>query len=308
VVDPCTLTQRHPVHCAKLAVERRWSRGKQVELASNHVEGLAHKINDFVSLISATNIDYRVTMIASTSASNAICVPAPLGGPSCGDNTNFRLVNSSIGSHDALAKAISKYSLYSDFLRMNATKHFVIVTDDNSTTSASSFMTSLAGLTPTGMFDGVKVHAIYAYGNGTSKGCSGPFGTGAAEGTVYTTLVTDTGGARGVICEDDWNQVFTDITQAVVAGTQVACELAMPAAPEGQTLDPNQVNVKYQSGANATTLPQVPSSADCSAGGWYYDDNTNPTKISLCPSTCSDIQSDGNASLNIELGCATVIL
>jgi hypothetical protein len=267
------------------------------------------KNNDFVSLISASNIDYRVTMIATPSGTNAICVPGPLGGASCGNNTSFRLVNQRIGSKDGPSLAVSKYGLYSDFLRPDATKHFVFVTDDNSSMSAASFTSAVNALQPAGMFDNFKVHAIYAYGNGLSTGCTGPFGSGAATGTVYTTLVTNTGGARGVICNDDWMQVFNDITQAVIDGTQVACEITMPTPPEGESLDPAKVNVKYQSGSTSTTLPQVSSDAACTAtGGWYYDDNMAPTKITLCPATCSVVQSDPSANLKLELGCSTQIL
>jgi hypothetical protein len=267
------------------------------------------KINDFAALINASNIDYHVVMIATPTGTNPICVPGPLGGASCGNNTRFRLVDQRIGSHDGPSLAISKYSSYSSFLRPNATKHFVFITDDNSTMSAASFTSGVNALMPSGMFTGFKVHAIYAYGNGLSTGCTGPFGTGAAVGTNYTTLVTNTGGARGVICQNDWNQVFTDITTAVVSGTQVSCELAVPAPPAGETLDPSKVNVKYVSGATASTLGQVPTAADCgAAGGWYYDDNVNPTKITICPSTCSSVQSDPAANLKIELGCSTQIL
>jgi len=267
------------------------------------------KINDFVSLINASNIDYRVVMLATPSGTNAICVPGPLGGASCGNNTRFRLANVRVGSTNGPSLAINNYALYSDFLRANATKHFVFVTDDNSAMSAAAFTTAVGNLQPAGMFDGFKVHAIYAYGSGTSSGCTGPFGTGAADGTVYTTLVTQTGGARGVICQNDWMTVFQDITAAVVSGSQVTCELAMPAPPQGQTLDPAKVNVKYQSGATSQTLPQVPTANDCTtAGGWYYDDNTAPTKITLCPATCSSVQADAAANLKIELGCSTQIL
>jgi hypothetical protein len=267
------------------------------------------KINDFVTLINATNIDYRVIMMASPTGSNSICVPGPLGGANCGNNTQFRLASQRIGSTDGPAQVTSKYSLYSDFLRPNATKHFVFVTDDNSAMSATNFTNAVNALQPAGMFTGFKVHAIYAYGQNTSTGCTGPFGTGAKVGTAYTTLVANTGGARGVICQDDWNTVFTDITTAIVSGSQVACELTIPAPPQGETLDPTKVNVKYQSGANSTTLMQVSTAGSCTAaGGWYYDDNTNPTTITLCPSTCSLVQQDASANLKIEFGCSTVIL
>lgn len=269
------------------------------------------KINDFAAQISATSIDYHVVMIAITSGSNAICVPAPLGGANCGNNTRFRLVNQRIASNDGPSKAISTYAQYADFLRPDAIKHFVFVTDDESSMSAVNFTNGLAALMPTGMFDNFKVHAIYAYGNGQSNGCTGAFGTGADEGTVYTTLVAQTGGARGVICEDDWTQVFTDISAAVVSGSQVSCELTIPAPPANETLDPTKVNVRYQMGgvAPGQLLPQVPTAADCGAtGGWYYDDNTAPTTITLCGATCSSIQADAAANVKIEFGCSTQIL
>jgi hypothetical protein len=52
----------------------------------------------------------------------------------------------------------------------------------------------------------------------------------------------------------------------------------------------------------------VASEADCTgSGGWYYDNPTTPTKITLCPSTCTDVQNDPSANVSIELGCATQI-
>jgi hypothetical protein len=267
------------------------------------------QINSFVNLIAASNIDYRVTMIAiSDSGSNRICVPSPLSNGSCGNNTNFRLVNQRIGSHDGPSRFISRYSSYSDFLRLDSQKHIIFVTDDESSISATSFTTMLGSLQPQGMFANYKVHAIYAYGNGTN-GCDGAFGEGAAEGTVYTTLVANTGGARGVICNNDWTTVFNDITAAVISGSQVACELNVPAPATG-TLDPNQVNVKYQMGGQppGVTLPQVADAAACTgSGGWYYDVPSAPTKITLCPSTCADVQADSQANVSVELGCATQI-
>ena len=51
----------------------------------------------------------------------------------------------------------------------------------------------------------------------------------------------------------------------------------------------------------------VQSPADCAAnGGWYYDDNTNPTQVLVCPSTCTAIQSDPNAKVDVLFGCQTI--
>lgn len=268
------------------------------------------KINDFVNLISASNIDYRVTMIAQPTGTNAICVPPPLGGPSCGNNTQFRLVNQRIGSTNGPSLTISTYPQWSDFLRPEAVKHFVFVTDDNSAMTAAAFTTALDGLVPAGTFANRKFHGIYAFGNGMANGCTGAFGSGARDGTVYTELIAQTSGAAGVICNDDWTQVFMDITAAVVSGSQVSCELQIPMPPMGETLDPTKVNVKYQMGgvAPGQLLPQVPTAADCGAsGGWYYDDNTAPTKIVLCPMTCTSVQGDDAANIKVEFGCSTQI-
>ncbi len=266
------------------------------------------KINEFVSLIAASSIDYRVVMIARSSGANAICVPPPLGGPSCSDNAQFRHVEQFVASTDGPQLALSRYADYSSFLRPNSQKHFVFVTDDNSSLDAAGFTNQVNALAPAGSFDGFKVHGIYAYGSGSS-GCTGPFGSGAADGTVYSELVMQTGGARGVICTGNWTQVFNDITAQVVAGSRVSCELDLPDPPAGQTLDPTKVNVRYQPGgvAPGSILPQVAGAGSCGSGGWHYDNNANPTKIVMCPSTCSTIQADAAANVKVELGCSTVI-
>ena len=73
-------------------------------------------------------------------------------------------------------------------------------------------------------------------------------------------------------------------------------------------IDPAKVNVNFTSGGTSETFSQVGSAAECgAAGGWYYDSATNPTKITLCPSTCTTVQSDKNAKIEILLGCATQI-
>jgi len=268
------------------------------------------QINNFATQISASAIDYRVVMIARTTPTNAICVPPPLGGPACGNNTRFRLVNQYIDSNDGPAKMIQRYGMYSDFLRPEAKKHIVFVTDDESRPmTAAQFTSGLAALLPAGMFTGFKVHGIYAYGSGTN-GCTGMFGSGAADGTVYTTLVAQTMGARGVICTGDWTQVLADIQTAVVSGSQVSCNLTIPAAPMGQTIDPSTIAVNYQLGgvAPGTTLPHVMTVGDCTGtGGWYFDNNAMPTMITLCPATCTSVQSDPDANVKLELGCSTQI-
>ncbi|MEZ4226605.1 MAG: hypothetical protein R3B13_37000 [Polyangiaceae bacterium] len=273
------------------------------------------KINAFANQIAATSIDYRVIMIAATIGGNAICVPPPLSGGGCGNGPRFRLVNVGVDSNDALNKIIATYPMYSDFLRPNSVKHFVVVTDDNATdgpnNSPQAFINSLNGLTPPGMFSKWKFHSIFAYGTIPVVGCLGPFGTGAAIGVVYDQLVSQTGGAKGVICVDNWQPVFDQIKTAVVQGSKVSCDYTVPDPGGGQTLDPNKVNVDYLPGGNppAQAIYRVDDLSKCKgggSGGWYFDNNAAPTKILLCPATCTAVQSDANAKIDVKFGCDSI--
>lgn len=93
--------------------------------------------------------------------------------------------------------------------------------------------------------------------------------------------------------------------QAINVEQTLACEFLMP---EGENVDPSLVNVDFTSGAGQTdTIGQVPDAASCEQGGWHYDDADNPTKIVLCPSTCDGVQGDADASVEIVLGCDTIV-
>jgi hypothetical protein len=66
------------------------------------------------------------------------------------------------------------------------------------------------------------------------------------------------------------------------------CNVALPATG---TFDPTSTYVYQSMAGNPTkaTLSQVTSAAACNAtsGGYYYDNNSTPTKISLCPASCN---------------------
>ena len=248
------------------------------------------QINGFASSIASSGVDYHVVMIADPNADNAICVPPPLGGSNCGDNTRFRLVPTEIGSNDGPQLALGEYSQYSDFLRPDAMKHFVFVTDDESDVSAANFLSQLQALQPAGMFDNLQVHAIYAYGSPGGNGCTGTFGSGAAEGTVYTELVAQTGGERGIICTGDWTQVLNAISAAVVAGAGVQCSLPLSSTPP----DPSRVYARVNGSAVTRDDPN----------GFTYDALTNT--ITLTGTACSSVQGNATAQVDIIFGCVAM--
>ena len=95
-----------------------------------------------------------------------------------------------------------------------------------------------------------------------------------------------------------------------IQGSQVACTFQMPTmGTMGETIDPTLVNVNYTPGNGGAdvTFGQVANQAACTAqkGGWFYDNQAKPTTITLCPTTCTVVQADQKAKIQIELGCAT---
>ncbi len=87
--------------------------------------------------------------------------------------------------------------------------------------------------------------------------------------------------------------------------------------PEAGTPDYSKVNVVYTDSKTSTAdvVPYVGALADCAAdgganGGWYYDedpftDSGTPSKVILCPTTCSAVQADATGKVDVVQGCKT---
>ena len=106
------------------------------------------------------------------------------------------------------------------------------------------------------------------------------------------------------------SQTETDFENALVSirSSQATCNLPIPAAPMGQSLDFGKVNVLLT--ASSSTAATLSYNSDCGADGgstdgWHYDDLQAPTAIVLCPSSCNTVQVDVTAKLDLELGCKT---
>jgi hypothetical protein len=90
-----------------------------------------------------------------------------------------------------------------------------------------------------------------------------------------------------------------------IRGKALACEYVIPPPPGNQPLELDRVAVKYQDGSgNAKEIPYADSLADCgSTAGWYYNDPKNPTKIELCPASCTEVQGNAQGSVKVLFGC-----
>jgi hypothetical protein len=101
------------------------------------------------------------------------------------------------------------------------------------------------------------------------------------------------------------NSVVTTIIEERLQATTLECTWGIPDPDEGQTLDPNKVNIVFSAdGVDAQPIGQVPSEGECAnyQGGWYYD---NQQSISVCPDTCNIIKAATRAHIDIQLGCVT---
>ncbi len=76
-----------------------------------------------------------------------------------------------------------------------------------------------------------------------------------------------------------------------------ACSLAIPAPPEGESLDYDLVNVAL--GKDTLTY-----SKECKGAGWRYDNPSSPSRIDLCPSSCTASRKSKSA-LSVAFGCET---
>ena len=89
----------------------------------------------------------------------------------------------------------------------------------------------------------------------------------------------------------------------------VSCSYAVPTSDAG-LVDPNKIQVQFEPSGDAGApqiLNRVTNVAACFAdggtGGWYYDNNSNPTSINLCASNCQAVENDVNSKVRLLLGC-----
>jgi hypothetical protein len=117
----------------------------------------------------------------------------------------------------------------------------------------------------------------------------------AASGGSGTAFIVGTSGNVSQALVDALNKI---------RGAALSCEYLMPKSDAG-VIDPNEVKLIFEDGSGTKQeLGRVAGAGACGPnGGFYYDNATNPTKILLCPDTCTAAQNVSGAKVSIELGC-----
>ncbi len=96
------------------------------------------------------------------------------------------------------------------------------------------------------------------------------------------------------------SQITTTTTMTTT--TTLDCEFAIPTSDAG-IVDTNAIEVVFDDPpAIPEVLPKQPVEASCGLG-WYFDNPGAPTRIKLCPSTCTAVQASTTGTIRIQLPC-----
>ena len=260
------------------------------------------QMNAFSQQIIASGVDVRVILIGDPSA---ICIGAPLGSGTCPNDTkmpNYIHIPTEVGSTNALNLFISTYPQWRQYLRPDATKSLVVVTDDDATSrpnnSAATFRTNFTALDPV-MLAKWTMNGVY---------CFTECPEAANIGQVYIDLVASTMGVGGDLCLQNFKPVFDALATKIIttSGTKITCDWALPPPPAGKTFAADLVEVRRSSDAGVNVINKVDGAANCTQGGWHFDNNFNPTRILACPSTCMQLQNQMGGQIDVTYGCESV--
>jgi hypothetical protein len=130
-------------------------------------------------------------------------------------------------------------------------------------------------------------------------------GVPADPGTGYQALSILTDGYRYPTCALEYSDIFKLMAEGVIEGAVAPCEFAMPEPPQGETLDPETIEVIYTPGGGGTPISfqQVVDPANCDFKSFYIDGDV----ITLCPEACTTVQADPMAKVELLAGCGTPI-
>ncbi len=127
--------------------------------------------------------------------------------------------------------------------------------------------------------------------------CGDEVGTGAP----LQQIAILTGGLRYPLCHPENIGVLLDaLATTVIESTPVTCDIAIPEPEGGEPLDPDTLEVEYESELGAIEVfHQVPSMAACEPGAFWVD----ATDIHLCADACELVQADAAAIVRVRYGC-----
>jgi len=269
-------------------------------------------MNKFSSKIIDSGVDVHVVLISSIDGKNGMCIDPPLGGGGCPlDDTKlptFLHIDHKVSSNNPLQKLLDDHELWKGQMRPDARKHVVVVSDDNSDLGSKAFDAAFKALDPS--YEKYRFHAIVGKKDATDQEwCAKEpecCNLTAAAGEVYLNLIKKTKGVYGDLCKQDFTPVFNALSKEVIQNSGLACEWAIPEPMGDEVIDFNDVHVDFNDGmGELLSISQVADHEACkdAVDGWHFNDPNAPTKLMVCPQTCTKIQLAPKGSMSIKFGC-----
>jgi hypothetical protein len=321
---------------------------------AEEIAAVRENINvNFAQLIVESGVDFRVVVVSQYgNEGNSVCVDPPLAGAPCGSGLEastsdvFFQYNLAIDSFDPLCKLLWAFDHpdaegrapygYRQWLRADAQKVFVLITDDSASClydTGDGAMVEL-GLDGDEPFDvALRFHETllarspeqfgsapdtrYAFysiiGMAPNDPPTEPWfphqelnpmacDTAPSPGLAYQALSVITDALRYPVCEGrGFDAVFRVLARSVVEAAKADCSFELPNAPPGQTIARSTINVEYRpgDGGDAHRFTQVPDAAQCSKSAFVLGES----RIDLCPDACEAIQADREAEVRVLYGC-----
>ena len=138
-------------------------------------------------------------------------------------------------------------------------------------------------------FDPSFLGSVASAGGTGSKGCTATDNT-STSGLCYFEVDPSKASSASAL------QMSFETAINAIRGQIISCTFPLKTTGLGM-IDPSKVNVQV----DGMTVPQSPTN------GWSYDNSSNPTEIILNGTACSNLKASTNASVQIVLGCQTVM-
>lgn len=283
---------------------------------------------DFAQILEQSGVDYRVIVLGGlTDTQVPICISSPLSNTDCNPpppvpaiNDHYKHYDAETGSGAFLSSILAWYATpdkhglapggYQDFLRPEATKVFLGMTDGTSASGDPSggdaFDAGLLALQPS-VFGTpgdrqYKFHLIVEMPSNMPADApwlpEDPI-IGNAGSLEQVAILS--GGWRFPLSQtQSFSVLFQEVAEDVVATTPIACEFPIPDAPMGE-IDPDTIEIDYYPGNLPPAIPfhQVVDLAACEPNAFYIAN----ASVLLCPDTCALVQADIMAKLDVRYGC-----
>ena len=298
-----------------IAIDTTGSMGQESAYLMDNINGFGQHLED-------SGIDYRVFLVGQARGCCSLCVKPPLASSTCAKSgPRFLQSDINVGEY-AMSRLLGQnmYDAYKQFLRPEASKTFVAITDDdshswkgicgkeNNEACANQWKDALHQLdtldlfTPTDKLPmGFIFHAI------TGHTCRGQPGYGHSYGLAN--IVRESKGTMYQICKRDWSPMFVEMAKTVESTTDAsaACTQTVPLSDADPSLligdlEPDTAfDMKYAY-ENTTTkeVGQIVISRSKAGGGglecpavthppgmfYKLDSVDDPRVVTLCDSAC----------------------